>query len=60
METSATMAIERAQSHKEGANNLTWGTYVSDAANGRLPVIMSNNATPAAVKKASGKASKVK
>jgi len=60
VETAATMAIERAQAHKDGANNLTWGSYVSDAANGRLPVNMMNSATPAAVKKASGKASKVK
>ncbi|MFN0016064.1 MAG: RimK family alpha-L-glutamate ligase [Saprospiraceae bacterium] len=60
VETAATMAIERAQAHKDGANNLTWGTYVSEAANGRLPVNLTNSATPAAVKKASGKASKGK
>ncbi|MEQ1744807.1 MAG: hypothetical protein ABMA02_05245 [Saprospiraceae bacterium] len=60
VETAATMAIERAQAHKDGANNLTWGTYVSEAANGRLPVNLINSATPVVVKKASGKASKVK
>jgi beta-galactosidase GanA len=25
------MAIERAKSHKDGKNNLTWGTFISDS-----------------------------
>ena len=32
VEHAAKMAIERAMEHKEGQNNLTWGTYVKDAA----------------------------
>jgi glutathione synthase/RimK-type ligase-like ATP-grasp enzyme len=58
VETAAQFAIEKALSHKDGANNLTWGTYVADAAAGRLPVLQSAEA--AAPKKASGKASKAK
>lgn len=32
VETAATYAIERAQAHKDGQNNLTWGTYVQQSA----------------------------
>ena len=59
VENAANMAIEKALSHKDGANNLTWGSYVRDAANGALPVLLPTS-TPDAVKKGSGKASKVK
>jgi glutathione synthase/RimK-type ligase-like ATP-grasp enzyme len=31
VEHAAKMAVERAQAHKPGGNNLTWGTYVSDS-----------------------------
>jgi glutathione synthase/RimK-type ligase-like ATP-grasp enzyme len=31
VEHAAKMAVERAQTHKPGGNNLTWGTYVSDS-----------------------------
>ncbi|MEO1052734.1 MAG: hypothetical protein AAFX87_19020 [Bacteroidota bacterium] len=31
VENSANMAIERAQRHREGQMNLTWGTFVSDS-----------------------------
>lgn len=31
VEHAAMMAVERAQAHKPGGNNLTWGTYVSDS-----------------------------
>jgi glutathione synthase/RimK-type ligase-like ATP-grasp enzyme len=31
VEHAAKMAIERAKAHKPGADNLTWGTYVSDS-----------------------------
>jgi glutathione synthase/RimK-type ligase-like ATP-grasp enzyme len=31
VEHAAKMAVERAKAHKPGADNLTWGTYVSDA-----------------------------
>ncbi|MDX2133245.1 MAG: hypothetical protein SFV52_00560 [Saprospiraceae bacterium] len=34
VEHTALMAIEKAQAHKEGADNLTWGTYVRHAAQG--------------------------
>jgi glutathione synthase/RimK-type ligase-like ATP-grasp enzyme len=37
VEHAAKMAIEKAQAHKEGANNLTWGTFVSGAAQGIMP-----------------------
>ena len=60
VETAANMAIEKALAHKEGGNNLTWGTYVRDAVNGALPTNPSGNDTAGVVKKASGKASKVK
>lgn len=55
VEHAAKMAIEKALAHTDGANNLTWGTYVRDAANGQLP--MNPDAAP---KKAGGKASKAK
>lgn len=35
VETSARYAIERAQSHVEGQDNLTWGEYIRTSANGR-------------------------
>jgi glutathione synthase/RimK-type ligase-like ATP-grasp enzyme len=39
VEHAALMAIEKAQNHKEGHNNLTWGSYTRDAAGiGSLPV----------------------
>jgi glutathione synthase/RimK-type ligase-like ATP-grasp enzyme len=31
VEHAAKMAVERAKAHKEGGNNLTWGTYVSES-----------------------------
>ena len=37
VENAANMAIEKALAHKAGANNLTWGTYVSGATQGFLP-----------------------
>ena len=33
VEAAASYAIERAQEHKEGADNLTWGEYVKRGAN---------------------------
>jgi hypothetical protein len=33
VETAATYAIERAQAHKEGADNLTWGEYLKHGVN---------------------------
>jgi hypothetical protein len=32
VETAATYAIEKAQEHKENADNLTWGTYIKNSA----------------------------
>jgi glutathione synthase/RimK-type ligase-like ATP-grasp enzyme len=34
VENAANMAIERALSHKEGADNLTWGTFIKNATHG--------------------------
>lgn len=36
VETSANYAIERAQAHKDGHNNLTWGTFMQDAMRGDI------------------------
>lgn len=33
VEAAANMAIRRAQNHKEGQNNLTWGTFIKNFAN---------------------------
>ena len=60
VENAANLAIEKALNHVEGGNNLTWGTYVRGAANGVLPTLPAENNTPTTVKKAAGKASKVK
>jgi glutathione synthase/RimK-type ligase-like ATP-grasp enzyme len=39
VEHAALMAIEKAQNHKDGFNNLTWGSYTRDASGiGSLPV----------------------
>ena len=35
VENAANMAIEKALAHREGEDNLTWGTYVKNAAQGR-------------------------
>ncbi|WP_219824499.1 hypothetical protein, partial [Enterobacter cloacae complex sp. 4DZ1-17B1] len=37
VENAAVMAIEKALAHKDGANNLTWGTYVRGSAEGLMP-----------------------
>ncbi|MEP7127316.1 MAG: hypothetical protein ABI729_00555 [Chitinophagales bacterium] len=34
VENAANMAIEKALAHKDGADNLTWGTYIKNAAQG--------------------------
>lgn len=39
VENAANMAIEKALAHKDGGNNLTWGTYVQDSVGGRMPAI---------------------
>lgn len=36
VENAANMAIERAQAHRDGGNNLTWGQYVQDSVAGRM------------------------
>lgn len=36
LETSANYAIERAKAHREGHNNLTWGTFMRDALRGDI------------------------
>ena len=61
VENAANMAIERALTHKEGGNNLTWGTFVHDSAAGRMPTepagaVVSEEEKP----KKTGKASKAK
>ena len=35
VETSANFAIEKAQEHKEGKDNLTWGEFVKKSVNGQ-------------------------
>ncbi len=37
VETTANYAIEQALAHKDGQPNLTWGTFIRDAAQGILP-----------------------
>jgi hypothetical protein len=59
VENAANMVIEKALAHKEGGNNLTWGTYVRDSSNGLMPSVPSTG-DAAAPKKATGKASKAK
>jgi glutathione synthase/RimK-type ligase-like ATP-grasp enzyme len=56
VENAANMAIEKALAHKEGGNNLTWGSFVQDSVNGRMPAAPAGDAP----KKASGKASTAK
>lgn len=48
VEHAAKMAIERAQQHKPGTDNLTWGTFVSDSVQAFL------KSKPVAKRKASG------
>jgi hypothetical protein len=51
VENAANMAIERALAHKDGANNLTWGSYISGATQGKIPLAAAKPAK-AAVKPA--------
>lgn len=51
VETAATYAIERAQAHKDGQNNLTWGTFIQNAA----AQTSAKPAAPAAAKKPAAK-----
>jgi glutathione synthase/RimK-type ligase-like ATP-grasp enzyme len=37
VENAANMAIEKAQKHKDNADNLTWGTYIAGASRGFSP-----------------------
>ncbi len=37
VEHAAKMAIEKAQAHKDGGNNLTWGTFVRGSVEGLMP-----------------------
>ena len=62
VEHAALMTIEKALAHKEGGNNLTWGTFVQDSAAGRMPSIPGGGTVKAApaASKAAGKASKAK
>ncbi|MCB0526160.1 MAG: hypothetical protein R3A50_16235 [Saprospiraceae bacterium] len=55
VENAANMTIEKALAHKEGANNLTWGTFVRDSVGGNMP-----QAPAAAPAKPKGKASRAK
>jgi glutathione synthase/RimK-type ligase-like ATP-grasp enzyme len=55
VENAANMTIEKALAHKEGGNNLTWGTFMHDSVAGRMPSLAG---TPAV--KSSGKVSKAK
>lgn len=50
VETAANFAIEKAQTHKEGHNNLTWGTFMQDAVAGKMPQIPAEKKAPTAKK----------
>lgn len=53
VETAANMAIEKALAHKDGGNNLTWGTYVRDSVQGLMPSMpIATESAAAAPKKA--------
>ena len=60
VETAATYAIERAQAHQDGKNNLTWGTFVKnsigDMAN--APAVKKEAPKKAAPKKTAGRTRK--
>ena len=63
VENAANMAIEKALSHREDANNLTWGTFIHRSAAGQAPGTpgaMQSPTTHKAQHKASGKLSKAK
>jgi len=62
VENAANMAIEKALSHREGGNNLTWGTYVQGSVNGLMPGIPGDAPETSTVEtgKKSGKASRAK
>lgn len=47
VETSARYAIERAQAHKNGQDNLTWGEYIKTSASGK-PLVPGKTSAPAA------------
>lgn len=55
VENAANMTIEKALAHKDGANNLTWGTFMQEAVAGQMP-----KAPGAPAAKRSGKTSKAK
>ena len=59
VEHAAVMCIEKALAHKEGGNNLTWGSYVRNSIQGLMPSVPVE-ASAAEPKKATGKASKAK
>ena len=44
VETAATYAIERAKAHKEGQDNLTWGTYLASATAGKKLTVKKTSA----------------
>ncbi|TAE46915.1 MAG: hypothetical protein EAZ89_19120 [Bacteroidetes bacterium] len=56
VETSANYAIERALAHKDGHDNLTWGSYLKGATLGNLPAVPAAPEAPKA--KAAPKARK--
>lgn len=61
VEHAAKMAVERAQSHKEGQDNLTWGTFISSGVASFLKSSTGNSkpaAAPKAEKPAKAKAKK--
>jgi hypothetical protein len=51
VEHAATMAVEKAQAQKAGKDNLTWGTFISNAANGSIPAKTKKVAAPKSPKK---------
>jgi hypothetical protein len=56
VEHAAKMAVERAQAQKPGKDNLTWGTFVSDAVN--KPQVAKASGTDKVAKHAESKTKK--
>jgi len=50
VEAAANMAIEKAKAHKDGKDNLTWGTFVKNAAAGKTTKARASRTKRATVK----------
>ena len=59
VENAANMAIEKAKAHKDGQDNLTWGTYIRTAVAGQM-IGATTSSKPKAKAKAAPKAKTIK